>query len=97
MVREGFRGDDMHGVGTVRGGDAWGECLTWGLEIESPPVGAPCQWRAAGPGLARGEGESCLKALGEGCARFPWLGWAGVEEDSGLLMFRPPQDLQDLW
>lgn len=29
----------------------------------------------AEPDLARGEGEGCLRSLGEGWARFSWLGW----------------------
>lgn len=79
-------------VVTVRGSSAWGEWLTWDLEIEStPPNGGSLSVEGAEPDLARGEGEGCLRL---GWARFSLLGWG-----RGGLGFRGapgPQDLQGL-
>lgn len=65
VVREGFLAYDTCGVGTARGGYAWGEGFIGDLEIESPAGGGPRHWRAARPGLPRVEGEGHLRTLGE--------------------------------
>lgn len=84
-------------MGTVRGSSAWGEWLTWDLEIESttpppsPPSGGSLSVEGAEPDLARGEGEGCLRS---GWACFSWLGWGR----GGLRFMDAPgtQDLQGL-
>ena len=76
-------------VGTVRGSSAWGEWLTWGLEIEStPPMEAPCQWRTQ----SQTSPEVRVRVVSGHWVRaghvFP--GWGGAEEDSGLRMLPDP-------